>query len=90
MKNNNNKPLRMCVACRSMKEKQFLIKVVKNMDGKLEIDLKNKKPGRGAYICNNLSCLETAQKKHTFNYAFKCNVGNEIYDELKGCIKNAE
>ena len=43
-------PMRMCVACREMRPKAELLRVVKPQDGQAHIDFKGKAPGRGAYI----------------------------------------
>ena len=55
-------PQRMCTGCMEMKPKKELIRVVKNKDGEVSIDFTGKKPGRGAYICKNIECLEKACK----------------------------
>ena len=55
-------PERMCVACRERKQKREMIRVVRNMDGTLSVDDTGKAPGRGAYICPTLDCLERAKK----------------------------
>ena len=46
-------PQRMCTGCMEMKSKKELIRVVRNKEGEVSIDLTGKKPGRGAYICRN-------------------------------------
>ncbi len=45
-----------------MKDKQELIRVVRSNMGTVSIDFTGKSPGRGAYICNNLDCLQRAIK----------------------------
>ena len=40
-------PLRMCIACREMKEKSTLIRIVRDVDNKFSIDKTGKKSGRG-------------------------------------------
>ena len=41
-------PLRMCVGCREMKEKKTLIRIVKNAEGAISVDINTKglKPGQ--------------------------------------------
>ena len=51
-------PLRMCVGCREMKPKKELVRVVRDPEGEISIDLRGKKAGRGAYICRAPDCLE--------------------------------
>ena len=78
-------PLRQCVACKEMKEKSKLIRIVKLADSnEFILDETGKLNGRGAYICNNKSCIDLAVKKKLINKSFKANVNLEIYDQLKG------
>ena len=74
-------PKRMCVACRQMKPKQELIKVVKTPDG-CQLDEKQKKFGRGAYVCKNSECIKTVVKRRGFSKHFKMQVEDSIYDEI--------
>ena len=64
-------PMRMCIACREMKPKSEMTRVVKNAEGEIALDVTGKAPGRGAYICSCEDCLE--------NRAFSTNVDLEIY-----------
>lgn len=79
-------PYRMCVACRQMKPKGELIKVVKTEYG-AELDKTQKKPGRGAYVCKDGVCIENARKRRAFARHFKMAVDEKIYDEI---FKEAE
>ena len=73
---------RMCVSCRQMKDKESLIRVVKNSEG-FKIDKTHRMDGRGSYVCNNEICINNCEKKHLFNKSFKCNVPSEIYTQIK-------
>ena len=53
-------PMRQCTGCREMKPKRELIRVVRSAEGEISIDTKGKKPGRGAYVCSDVSCLKKA------------------------------
>ncbi|MFR1615911.1 MAG: RNase P modulator RnpM [Dysosmobacter welbionis] len=55
-------PQRQCVGCREMKDKKALLRVVKAPDGTVSLDFGGKKPGRGAYVCHDLACLQKARK----------------------------
>ena len=50
-------PQRMCIACREKKDKKSLIRVVCNKEGEISLDFTGKKAGRGAYICNDINCI---------------------------------
>ncbi len=64
-------PQRTCIACRHVKEKRNLIRLVRTENGVAEIDFFGKKPGRGAYLCLNKACWELALKKNRLEYALR-------------------
>ena len=74
-------PMRMCLACREMKPKKELIRIVKSQEG-IFLDATGKKNGRGAYICNNLDCIKKCIKTRSLNKAFSCEVEQSTYDKL--------
>lgn len=51
-------PMRTCVVCGQSYSKRELVRVVRTPEGRVEIDLKGKKPGRGAYLCTNPACWD--------------------------------
>ena len=81
-------PMRLCVGCQQPFEKKQLIRIVKSPTGEFSIDTTGKKPGRGAYICNNIECLIAAQKQKRLERSFKCQIDNSVYEELKEEIAN--
>ena len=76
-------PLRKCTGCQEMKNKRELIRIVKNDDGEIFIDLTGKKAGRGAYVCPNIECLEKAHKSKGLERSFKSPISHDIYDKLR-------
>jgi len=70
-------PQRTCIACRQVKEKKTLIRLVRTENGAAEIDIFGKKPGRGAYLCSDKVCWELALKKNRLEYALKAKL-NEV------------
>lgn len=81
-------PQRMCTGCSEMKPKKELIRVVKNNENEISIDLTGKKPGRGAYICKDIKCLEHAFKTKRLEKNLGIKIDNEIYDRLRIEIGN--
>ena len=81
-------PLRMCIACRTMQEKNSLLRVVKNNQGEIFVDFTNKANGRGAYVCNNKDCFDKCVKTKALNRAFKCEIEDKVLEELKENFKN--
>ncbi len=79
MPKTKNIPMRMCIACREMKPKQEMQRVVKNADGEIYADPTGKAPGRGAYICNNPECLKKLTGKKLLHKTFSANVDEGVY-----------
>ena len=74
-------PERMCIACRKMKPKSELIKIVKNQNG-IEIDKEQNKFGRGAYVCKDADCIRSAAKRRALSKHFKIPADAAIYEQL--------
>ena len=72
-------PMRMCIACREMKPKQELTRVVRNADGEIRLDPTGKAPGRGAYICAEADCRKKLESKKLLNKAFSAAVDEAVY-----------
>lgn len=83
-------PQRMCIGCQTMKPKKELIRVVKNAEGNIKVDLTGKSPGRGAYICKSSECLEKAIKQKRLEKAFGTSISEEIYNGLRDELNNAK
>lgn len=82
-----NLPQRSCVICRTQKNKNELLRIVKNKDNIVKVDEKGKEAGRGAYICYNQECLEKAKKNKKLEKALNTKIDEEIYIEIE---KNIE
>lgn len=79
-----NVPNRTCIGCNEIKPKKELIRVVKNKENQIFIDKTGKANGRGAYLCNNLECLEKAIKTKKLERTFETTIEPEIYEGLRG------
>ncbi|MGI6248263.1 MAG: RNase P modulator RnpM [Acutalibacteraceae bacterium] len=76
-------PLRQCMGCNERKPKKELVRVVKNKEGEISLDLKGRSPGRGAYVCHSLDCLAKAQKSKRFERVFECKIPEEVYELMQ-------
>ena len=83
-------PLRRCNGCNEQKDKRELIRIVKNNEGQISLDLTGKAAGRGAYICNDIECLKKVRKSKRIDRVFDCKVPDSVYDELEEQLKNNE
>lgn len=68
------KPQRSCLGCRSIHDKDQLIRFVLSPQDEVVPDIDTRLPGRGSYTCINSECLTTAIKQRMFNRAFKREV----------------
>lgn len=76
-------PQRMCTGCMEMKPKKELIRVVRNKEGEISIDTTGKKPGRGAYICRSIECLEKSIKAKRLERNLEGKISDDIFERLK-------
>lgn len=79
-------PVRKCVGCMENKPKKELIRIVKNKDGEVFIDLTGKANGRGAYICSNVECLAKAKKSKSLQRTLGTTLSEEIYKDLEKAL----
>jgi hypothetical protein len=64
-------PQRTCVGCREVQGKRQLVRVVRQADGHVRIDVTGKAPGRGAYIHTDVSCWNHALSGGRLAHALK-------------------
>lgn len=83
-------PIRTCIGCNEAKPKKELIRVVKTAEGDVSIDFTGRANGRGAYICNDVVCLEKAIKTRRLSKAFSMQIDMEIYEALRKAILEQE
>ena len=83
-------PLRQCVGCREMKPKKELIRVVRSPEGDVSLDFKGKLPGRGAYVCHDVACLQRARKSRALERAFETAIPAEVYDAMETELRGAD
>lgn len=83
-------PQRMCVACRSRKNKSELIRVVYSADGVIGIDASGKKAGRGAYVCRDRACVEQAVKANRLDRGLHTKIDKEVLNLLWKEVENTK
>ena len=76
-------PQRTCMACQEKEDKRDLVRIVRSPEGEISVDLTGKKPGRGAYICPNLECLNKVIKSKRLERSLETAISQEIYESLK-------
>lgn len=83
-------PQRTCMGCNIKKDKNDLIRIVKNKNNEIIIDKTGKQDGRGAYICNNADCLKRVIKSKRLEKVLKINITDEIYLRLDNLISGGD
>ena len=79
-------PQRTCIGCKEKKEKRELIRIVKDKEGNITLDRTGRSNGSGAYICDNIQCLEKAIKTKALARTFEMEIEETVYNELRGVI----
>lgn len=83
-------PTRTCVACRQVKPKHELVRVVHTPQGEIELDLRGKKAGRGVYLCKAKECWDAALtrgRKDRLAHSLKTEVSAESRATLSDYAK---
>ena len=68
--------------------KKELIRIVRTPEDTIEIDVKGKRNGHGAYIQKSIETLEKAKKNKALERALEAPVPQEIYDELEAMLRD--
>ena len=61
----------MCIACRKVDAKRGLRRLVRVEGDRVAIDMSGKRAGRGAYLCAERGCWESALKRTAIERALK-------------------
>ena len=78
---------RMCAVCRVKKQKDELLRIVKQ-DKTVSIDPDGKIQGRGAYICKNKKCISSARKARAFERSLSMRIDSTVYDTVEAWCEN--
>lgn len=76
-------PMRMCVACQTMRSKRELVRIVAGREGGISLDPTGKAAGRGAYLCRDTACLAKAVKEKRLERALKSRIPPETVSMLE-------
>ena len=79
-------PLRKCVVTQERLPKKDLLRIVKNNEGEVFVDLSSKANGRGAYIKKDVAVLELAMKNKNLERALECSIPETLYERIRKVI----
>lgn len=80
--------MRSCVVTKEKYPKKELIRVVRDTDGIVRVDITGKVNGHGAYLKKDLEVVEKARKTKILDRYLNVNVKEEVYEELEKIINS--
>ena len=79
--------LRRCVACRALRDRSELWRVIRLAEGGLALD---RGMGRSAYLCPSRDCLEEARRRKRLQKGLRCPVPDSVMAGLGARLLDAE
>ena len=75
-------PERTCVISKEKLPKKELIRVVRDKEGNVSVDITGKANGRGAYLKKDKEGIEKARNTKALEKILEVSIPDSIYDEL--------
>jgi len=66
-----------------VRDQRDLLRVTVSEDGSLRLDPRNRRPGRGAYLCPTAECLAQARRRGAYARAFRRGVPDAAIDRFE-------
>ena len=79
-------PERTCVVTKEKTQKKDLLRVVRDKEGNVSIDITGKSNGRGAYLKKDAEVIKKAQKTKVLDRVLEVTIPDEIYEEMLNII----
>ena len=83
------RPQRTCVACRKVRAKRDLVRIVRSPAGELSVDLRGKVAGRGAYLDPDPACLDKGLRDGAIARALEVEIAQDVAERLRSQIDEA-
>lgn len=77
------------MACRTVRAKRELVRIVRSPGGTLSVDLRGKASGRGAYVCPEPACLARGLADGAIAKALETAIPAEVGERLKSELEEA-
>ncbi len=81
-------PERTCVITKEKTLKKDLLRVVRDKDGNVSVDLTGKANGRGAYLKRDIEVINKAEKTKALDHILEIEIPSSIYEEMRNIINN--
>ncbi|MEP7287965.1 MAG: YlxR family protein [Chloroflexota bacterium] len=75
-------PQRTCIVCRQTSAKRALVRLVRTVDQGVQVDPTGKRSGRGAYLCDQLTCWQRAVQSDVLEKALRTPLTGEDRERL--------
>ena len=85
---NRKIPMRSCVVTREKLPKGELLRIVKDVNGNVLVDISGKINGRGAYIKKDIAVLDKAIKSKILERQLETTISIDVYGEIRKIIEN--
>lgn len=59
-----------------------MVRIVRSPQGEISLDRSGKKPGRGAYVCDEAACIEKAFQSKALEKALQVKIPAEVKNKL--------
>jgi len=82
MNTSKHTPLRTCISCREVKNKQELVRLVSSANRSIMVDTSGHQPGRGAYLCRQPECWQKILAGNQLEHALKTKITSENREQL--------
>ena len=79
-------PERTCVVTKEKTQKKDLLRVVRDKEGNVSIDITGKSNGRGAYLKKNAEVIAKAKQTKVLERVLEVSIPDEIYEEMLNII----
>ena len=84
---NKKIPMRTCVVSHEKLPKKELIRIVKNKEGQVFVDITGKQNGKGVYLKKDIEVINKAKTTKALNKYLETDVDESIYNELENLLK---
>ena len=73
-------PVRTCIGCREPRPCVELVRLVRDTDGAVVVDISGLMSGRGAYVCGEAACIDRGLRRERLSHAFRapCRVTPDL------------
>lgn len=80
---------RTCIGCNHKESKDRLLRLVRDIEGTIQVDPEGRQPGRGAYVHKRAACLEAGLTDRRLARAFRGRVtmGTGLFEAARDAAR---